>query len=182
MCYSLRTGSISKRCYIFHLLPYRYRNNPQKPLPFHRIFVPIQNFAEKWPKCLRIGSFELPPPTRKFCGNLPPPPQESSAESLVIRKNAFKCIHMFFNSQKKCMNIIKCTLLSQIFQLPSAWQPFPYVSVNSNWVHPPGNPRKNVFERVNPGHSGNFLSPGQKMMVEFPGVGQNFPKLEETAL
>ena len=58
------------------------------------------------------------------------------------------------------------------------------VSVNSNWVHPPpGNPRENFFERANPGQNflSNFLPPGQKMMVEFPGVGQNFPKLEETA-
>ena len=28
----------------------------------------------------------------------------------------------------------------------------------------------------------NSLPRGKKMMVEFPGVGQNFPKLEETAL
>ena len=27
-----------------------------------------------------------------------------------------------------------------------------YVSVNSNWVHPPGK----FFERANPGHQGNF--------------------------
>ena len=51
---------------------------------------------------------------------------------------------------------------------------------------PPGNPRENFFERANPGHPGKFflsnsLPLGQKMMVEFPGVGQNFPKLEETA-
>ena len=50
---------------------------------------------------------------------------------------------------------------------------------------PPGNPGENFFERANPGHPGkNFClipSPGQKMMVEFPGVGQNFPQLEETA-
>ena len=32
-----------------------------------------------------------------------------------------------------------------------------YVSVNSNWVHTPGNPRENVFERANPGHPGNFF-------------------------
>ena len=46
-------------------------------------------------------------------------------------------------------------------------------------------PPENFFERANPGHPGNFLSnfpaPGRKMMVEFPGVGQNFPKLGETA-
>ena len=46
-------------------------------------------------------------------------------------------------------------------------------------------PRENFFGRANPGHQGNFLSNspalGQKMVVEFPEVGQNFPKLEETA-
>ena len=45
--------------------------------------------------------------------------------------------------------------------------------------------QENFFERANPGHPGNFFSnslpPGQKMMVEFPGMGQNFLKLEETA-
>ena len=60
-----------------------------------------------------------------------------------------------------------------------------YVSVNSNWIQPSSNTRENVFERANPGHPGKFFVqfpvPGQKTMVEFPGVGQNFPKLEETA-
>ena len=55
-------------------------------------------------------------------------------------------------------------------------------SVNSNWVHfPPGNPWKNFFERANPGHPGIFCvipSPGAKMMVELPGMGQSFPKFE----
>ena len=50
----------------------------------------------------------------------------------------------------------------------------------------PGNPWEKFFERANPGHLGNFFlsnspAPGRKMMVEFPGVGKNFPKLEETA-
>ena len=44
---------------------------------------------------------------------------------------------------------------------------------------PPGNPRKNFFERANLGHPGNIFClipcPGAKMMVEFSGVGQNFP-------
>ena len=50
---------------------------------------------------------------------------------------------------------------------------------------PPGNPRENFFERANPGHPSKIFClipcPGAKMMVEFPGVGQNFPKLERTA-
>ena len=49
------------------------------------------------------------------------------------------------------------------------------VSVNSSWVHLPGQPREIFFERANPGHPGNFLSNslplGQKMMVEFPAPG-----------
>ena len=48
---------------------------------------------------------------------------------------------------------------------------------------PPDNPREIFFERANPGHPGIFLfnspAPEQKMMVGFPGVRQNFPKLEE---
>ena len=58
------------------------------------------------------------------------------------------------------------------------------VSVNSNWVHPPGNPRENFFERVNPGHPGNFCCliplPRGKNDGRIPGE-RNFPKLEETA-
>ena len=50
---------------------------------------------------------------------------------------------------------------------------------------PTGQPPGKFFERVNPGHLGNFLSnslaPGQKMIVEIPGMRQNFPKLEGTA-
>ena len=61
----------------------------------------------------------------------------------------------------------------------------PYVSVNSNWVHlHPRQPPAKLFERANPGHLGilfvQFPCPEAKMMDEFPGVGQNFPKLEET--
>ena len=57
-----------------------------------------------------------------------------------------------------------------------------YVSVNSNWVHGLlGNPRKKSFWASESWPPGHFLSNsptlGQKMMVEFPGVGQNFPKL-----
>ena len=58
-------------------------------------------------------------------------------------------------------------------------------SIPTGYVPPPGNPRENFFEQANPGHLGNsfvyFSAPGAKMMVEFPGVGKNFPKLEETA-
>ena len=61
-----------------------------------------------------------------------------------------------------------------------------YVSVNSNWVHPPpGNPRENFLSEGIPATREifvfNSLTPGQKMIVEFQGVGQNLPKLEETA-
>ena len=61
-----------------------------------------------------------------------------------------------------------------------------YVSVNSNWVHlPPGQLPGKLFEQANPGNPGNFFvkfpAPGAKMMVELPGLWQNFPKLEETA-
>ena len=49
---------------------------------------------------------------------------------------------------------------------------------------PRGNPQEKFFERANLGHPGIFLSnslpQGKKMMVQFPGVGQNFSKLEET--
>ena len=60
------------------------------------------------------------------------------------------------------------------------------VSVNSNWVHPPGQPRGKFFERANPGHPGKFFClipyPGAKNDGRIPpGMGQNFPKLEETA-
>ena len=58
-------------------------------------------------------------------------------------------------------------------------------SIPTGYIPPPGNPRENFFERANPGHPGKIFClipcPGAKMMVEFPGVGQNFPKLEETA-
>ena len=50
---------------------------------------------------------------------------------------------------------------------------------------PPGNPRENFFERANPGHPGKIFClipcPGTKNDSRIPGVGQNFPKLEETA-
>ena len=54
-----------------------------------------------------------------------------------------------------------------------------YVSVNSNWVHPPpGNPRENCFERANPGHPGNFFClipcPGAKNDGRIPGGGAKF--------
>ena len=62
-----------------------------------------------------------------------------------------------------------------------------YVSVDSNWVHPPpGNPRENFFERANPGHPGKIFClipcPGAKNDGRIPGGGAKFsPKLEETA-
>ena len=52
----------------------------------------------------------------------------------------------------------------------------------------PGNPWENFFERANPGHLGTFSvclipCPGQKkMMIKFPGVGQNFPKPKKLLL
>ena len=55
-------------------------------------------------------------------------------------------------------------------------------SISTGYIPPPGK----FFwasESRPPGQIflSNSLSPGQKMMVEFPGVGQNFPRLEETA-
>ena len=62
------------------------------------------------------------------------------------------------------------------------------VSVNSNWINappPPGNPRETFLSERIPAtriiYFVSFSAPGQKMMVKFPGMGQNFPKLEETA-
>ena len=50
---------------------------------------------------------------------------------------------------------------------------------------PPGNHRENFFEWSNLGHPGKFSCPiphpGAKLMVEFPGVLQNYPKHEEIA-
>ena len=50
---------------------------------------------------------------------------------------------------------------------------------------PPGNPGEFFFKRANPGHPGNFFClipcPRAKVLSNSPGVGQNFPKLEETA-
>ena len=50
---------------------------------------------------------------------------------------------------------------------------------------PPGNPGKIFLSERIPATQANFFvqfpAPGQKMMVEFPGVGQNFPRLKETA-
>ena len=61
----------------------------------------------------------------------------------------------------------------------------PYVSVNSNWIQPPGNPQENCFQGANPGHPGNFLSDsllqGKQLWSNSRGVGQNVPKLKETA-
>ena len=57
-------------------------------------------------------------------------------------------------------------------------------SVPTGYISPRQSPGKS-FERANLGHSGNFLSNspalGQKMMIEFPEVGLNFPRVEETA-
>ena len=52
---------------------------------------------------------------------------------------------------------------------------------------PPGQPQGKLFEPADPGHPSKFflsnpLPSGQKMMVEFLGVGQNFSKLVETPL
>ena len=55
-----------------------------------------------------------------------------------------------------------------------------YASVNSNWVHlsPRGNPREIVFERANPGHSGNSFClislPRGKNDGRIPGGGAKF--------
>ena len=59
-----------------------------------------------------------------------------------------------------------------------------YVSVNSNWVHLPGNPQEIFWSKQIPATRAIFClspCPRAKMIVEFPRVGQNFPKLEETA-
>ena len=59
------------------------------------------------------------------------------------------------------------------------------VSVNSNWVHPPGNLRENFFERANPRHPGNFC------LIPVPrgddgrisgGCGKVFPNSEKLLL
>ena len=54
-----------------------------------------------------------------------------------------------------------------------------YVSVKSNWIHPPGNPRNNSFERANPGHPAVFLCyflhvRGAKNHGLIPGGGAKF--------
>ena len=53
-----------------------------------------------------------------------------------------------------------------------------YVSVNSNWVHPPGNPGEFFFERANPGHPGKssclIPCPGAKNDGRIPGGGAKF--------
>ena len=58
-------------------------------------------------------------------------------------------------------------------------------SIPTGYISPWATPGKLFFERANPDHPGNFFRliplPRGKMMVEFQGVGQNFPKLEETA-
>ena len=48
----------------------------------------------------------------------------------------------------------------------------------------PGQPPGKLFSasESRPSFFVLFPAPGQKMMVEFLGVGQNFPKLEDTAL
>ena len=60
------------------------------------------------------------------------------------------------------------------------------MSVNSNWVHPPDSPRENCFnERSSATRTifGLIPCPGAKNDGRIPaGVGQNFHKLEETAL
>ena len=60
------------------------------------------------------------------------------------------------------------------------------VSVNSNWVHlPPGKSLENILSERIPATQEIFclipLCRGKNDLVEFPGVVQNFPKLEETA-
>ena len=56
--------------------------------------------------------------------------------------------------------------------------PCRYVSVTSNWVHPPGNPWENFFERANPDHPGKFFClipcPGAKNDGRIPGGGTKF--------
>ena len=106
--------------------------------------------------------------------------------------SSFPCVY-FFKSYKVCLTLCLLSLVFWLFKNfwkqgfhVFGWMQFALlfilslsdVSVSSNWVHPPGNPRENFFERANPGHTGKFFclipSPGAKMMVEFPGVGQNF--------
>ena len=62
-----------------------------------------------------------------------------------------------------------------------------YVSVNSNWVHPPGNPRENCFERANPGHPGKTFClipcPEAKNDGRIPGGGGKiFPNSKKLLL
>ena len=63
-----------------------------------------------------------------------------------------------------------CTVMSQ--------------SIPAGYI-PPGQPPRKFFERANPGQPGNFFClipwPRAKNDGQFPGVGQNFRKLEETA-
>ena len=63
-----------------------------------------------------------------------------------------------------------------------------YVSVNSNWVHPPlANPWENFFEQANPGHPGKFFClipcPGAKYGGKIPrGWGTMLPNSRKLPL
>ena len=62
-----------------------------------------------------------------------------------------------------------------------------YVSVSSNWVHPPrATPGKFFLSEQIPATRANFFvqfpAPGQKLMVEFPGVRQIFPNSKKLPL
>ena len=72
-------------------------------------------------------------------------------------------------------------LVSQVFPCYISYNNVP---VNSNWIHPPGQP-PDFFEPVNPGHPCLISCPQAKNDGRVLGGGggvQNFPKLKETAL
>ena len=83
-------------------------------------------------------------------------------------------LHMklhFVCTKIQCVKILFVCIMSQ--SIPTGYFP-----------PPPAASGKILFERANPGHVGNFFfkfpAPGHKMMIEFPRLGQNFPKLKET--
>ena len=70
---------------------------------------------------------------------------------------------LVFNNKRKCLYLLVLN-----------------VSVNSNWVHPPGQPPEIFFERANPDQPGNFFCPipcpGAKNYGRIPrGWGKIFP-------
>ena len=89
------------------------------------------------------------------------------------------CLNPLFwvvNWEKTCNKLIfSCFASIWPYFSPTKY----YVSVNSNWVHPPpGNPGEDFFERANPGHPGKIFClipcPGAKNAGRIPGDGAKF--------